>query len=64
MEDNPQPKIWMGDAMPGYDELLLDRPNPRYTDREEGAFFEGQLTAALAHEPTWLRIYTWKMKSL
>lgn len=59
LSDNTAPKIWLSDAMPGYDERLLDRKNPRYYDREDGDYFKRELADALLANPQWVRIYTW-----
>ncbi|WP_394834424.1 glycoside hydrolase family 99-like domain-containing protein [Pendulispora rubella] len=61
LADKPAPKVWMATAMPGFDERLLrDRgPNPRYIDRENGAYFRKQLDDVFANSPQWVVIYTW-----
>jgi hypothetical protein len=60
LADNPAPKLWIGSAMPGFDERLLPcRPNPRYIDRQNGVYFRGQLDAAFANSPQWVLMYTW-----
>ena len=47
--------------MPGFDERnLSDRgPNPRYIDRQNGAYFGGQLDDAFNNFPQWVLMYTW-----
>jgi hypothetical protein len=60
LADHPAPKLWIGSAMPGFDERLLPcRTNPRYIDRQNGAYFRGQLDAAFANSPQWVLMYTW-----
>jgi hypothetical protein len=60
LADNPAPKLWIGSAMPGFDERLLPcRPNPRYIDRQNGAYFRSQLDAVFSDSPQWVLIYTW-----
>ena len=36
-----------------------DRPNPRYIDRANGAYFKGELDHVFANSPQWVTIYTW-----
>jgi hypothetical protein len=59
LADKPAAKVWMGTAMPGFDERLLNRPNPRYIDRANGAYFKTELDNAFANSPQWVTIYTW-----
>jgi hypothetical protein len=59
LADHPAPKVWISTSMPGYDERLLNRPNPRYIDRANGAYFKTTLDAAFANSPQWVAIYTW-----
>ncbi|MCU0664868.1 MAG: hypothetical protein MUC50_21410, partial [Myxococcota bacterium] len=60
LADSPSPKIWMSNAMPGFDERLIEgRVNPRYYDREDGQYFKRQLNTALEASPQWIRLYTW-----
>jgi hypothetical protein len=61
LADNPAPKLWMGTAMPGFDERLIPGrgPNPRYTDRQGGAYFRSQLDDVFANSPQWVMIDTW-----
>jgi hypothetical protein len=61
LADHPAPKLWMGTAMPGFDERLIPGrgPNPRYIDRQNGAYFHNQLDAVFANSPQWVMIDTW-----
>jgi hypothetical protein len=61
LADHPAPKLWMGTAMPGFDERLIPGrgPNPRYIDRQNGAYFHSQLDAVFANSPQWVMIDTW-----
>src|ERR1700682_5911587 len=60
LADDPAWKIWMTTAMPGFDERLLpDRPNPRYTDRQDGKVLRTALDAAMGSSPHWVALYTW-----
>jgi hypothetical protein len=61
LADHPAPKLWMGTAMPGFDERLIPGrgPNPRYIDRQNGAYFHSQLDAVFANDPQWVMIDTW-----
>jgi hypothetical protein len=61
LADHPAPKLWMGTAMPGFDERLIPGrgPNPRYVDRQNGAYFRSQLDAAFSNSPQWAMIDTW-----
>jgi hypothetical protein len=61
LADHPAAKLWISTAMPGFDERLLsDRgPNPRYIDRQDGAYFRGQLDAVFANFPQWVIVDTW-----
>ncbi len=50
-------KLWVGTAMPGYDDTrLLDRPNRFAVDRGGGAFFRRTFDAAAASNPDWIMI--------
>jgi len=50
-------KLWIGTAMPGYDDSrLLDRPGRFAVDRQDGAFFQRTFDAAAASDPDWMMI--------
>jgi hypothetical protein len=61
LADNPAPKLWIGTVMPGFDERnLSDRgPNPRFIDRNNGAYFTGELDAVFKNSPQWVLVDTW-----
>jgi hypothetical protein len=61
LADNPAPKLWIGTVMPGFDERnLSDRgPNPRFIDRNNGAYFTGELDAVFKNSPQWVIVDTW-----